>query len=69
LISLGFTKKTSLLASVLLGFVPVSLQVDESVAYKQVAPLSLVFWGTRVYCAIDMVANVYQNRPGDRTFN
>jgi hypothetical protein len=53
----------------LLEFVTVSLQADEFVAYKQVATLPLVFWGTRFYGAIDMWANLYQNRPGDRTFN
>jgi hypothetical protein len=69
LINLGFTKKASLLTSVLLGFVTVSLQADNPVAYKQVARPPLVFWGICFYSAIDMWANVYQNRPRDCTFN
>jgi hypothetical protein len=67
LINLGFTKKTSLLASVLLGFVTVLLQAGEPVAYKQLTPRPPVFWDTGFYGAIDMGANVYQNRGGDRT--
>jgi opacity protein-like surface antigen len=38
-------------------------------SYKNVAPAPPpVLWGTGFYGAIDMGANVYQNRGGDRTF-
>jgi len=61
-------KTLSLLASVCLGFVTVSLQAGESVSYKQVAPPPPVYWGTGFYGAIDMGANLYQNRGGTQTF-
>jgi opacity protein-like surface antigen len=62
-------KRFSLLTSLLLGFVTVSLQAGEAVAYKQVAPPPPPeLYGLGFYGAIDMGANVYQNRGGDRTF-
>src|SRR6266496_548899 len=62
-------KRFSLLTSILLGFVTASLQAGEAVAYKQVAtPPPPPLYGVGFYGAIDMGANVYQNRGGDRTF-
>jgi hypothetical protein len=61
-------KKFSILASFLLGFVSASLQAGEAVAYKQVAPIPPPLYGTGFYGAIDMGANVYQDRGGDRIF-
>src|SRR6266436_5922450 len=61
-------KRFSLLTSILLGFVTASLQAGEAVAYKQVAPPPPKLYGLGFYGAIDMGANVYQNRGGDRTF-
>ena len=61
-------KKLSILASVLLGFVTSSLQAGQEV-YKQVAPPPPPMYGLGFYGAIDMGANVYQNRGGDRTFS
>lgn len=61
-------KKLPLFLSALLGFVS-SLHAGESVAYKQVAPPPPEFWGTGFYGAIDMGANIYQNRGDDRTFS
>jgi opacity protein-like surface antigen len=62
-------KRFSILASLLLGFVTASVQAGEPVAYsKQVAPIPPPLYGTGFYGAIDMGANVYQDRGGDRTF-
>src|SRR5438105_15594723 len=61
-------KKFSILASLLFGFLTASLQAGEAVAYKQVAPPPPELYGLGFYGAIDMGANVYQNRGGDRTF-
>jgi opacity protein-like surface antigen len=52
----------------LLGFVATSLQAGEPVAYKQVAPPPPELWGTGFYGAIDMGANIYQNRGDTQTF-
>ncbi len=60
-------KKFSLLTSILLGFVIASLQAGQEV-YKQVAPPPPELYGLGFYGAIDMGANLYQNRGGDRTF-
>src|SRR4029077_16871477 len=57
------------LTAVLIGFVTASLQAGEAVAYKQVAPPPPELYGLGFYGAIDMGANVYQNRGGDRTFS
>ncbi len=61
-------KKFYILASILLGIVTASVQAGEPVAYKQVAPPPPPLWGTGFYGAIDMGANIYQNRGDDRTF-
>src|SRR5207302_6827090 len=46
-----------------------SLKAGPAVEYKQVAPPPPVdLWGTGFYGAIDMGANLYQNRCDDRTF-
>jgi opacity protein-like surface antigen len=60
-------KTLSILASVLLGFVTASLQAGQEV-YKQVAPPPPPMYGLGFYGAIDLGANIYQNRGGDRTF-
>jgi opacity protein-like surface antigen len=61
-------KKFSVLASLLLGFVTVSLQAGEPVAYKQVAPPPPELYGLGFYGAIDGGANVYQNTFDSTTF-
>jgi opacity protein-like surface antigen len=61
-------KKIPLFLSGLLGFVTTSLQAGEPVAYKQVAPPPPELWGTGFYGAIDMGANIYQNRGDTQTF-
>src|SRR6266567_2252211 len=61
-------KRFSVLTSILLGFVTASLQAGEAVAYKQVAPPPPPLYGIGFYGAIDMGANVYQNRGDTRTF-
>src|SRR5437016_1570857 len=62
-------KKFSVLTSVMFGFVTASLQAGTEV-YKQVAPPPPPeLYGLGFYGAIDMGANVFQNRGGDRTFN
>ena len=60
-------KKLSILATLLFGFVAVS-PAGPAVEYKQVAPPPPPLYGLGFYGAIDMGANVYQNRGGDRTF-
>jgi len=62
-------KKLYLLTAVLLGFLAAPLQAGQEV-YKQVAaPPPPELYGLGFYGAIDMGANVYQNRGGDRTFS
>jgi opacity protein-like surface antigen len=62
-------KKFSLLTLFLFGFVAASVQAGEPVAYsKEVAPIPPPLYGTGFYGAIDMGANVFQDRGGDRTF-
>jgi opacity protein-like surface antigen len=60
-------KRFSILATLLFGFVTFSLQAGQEV-YKQVAPPPPLLWGTGFYGAIDMGANIFQDRGGDRTF-
>src|SRR5947207_619345 len=68
-LALNLIKKLPLLLSLLVGFVAASLQAGEPVAYKQVAPPPPPeLYGLGFYGAIDLGANVYQNRGGDRTF-
>jgi opacity protein-like surface antigen len=50
------------------GLLAASLQAGPAVEYKQVAPPPPPLYGVGFYGAIDMGANVYQNRGGDRTF-
>jgi len=62
-------KRFSLLTSILLACVTASLQAGEPVAYsKEVAPIPPPLYGTGFYGAIDMGANVFQDRGGTRTF-
>jgi opacity protein-like surface antigen len=63
-------KKLSLLSTaILIGFLAAPLQAGTEV-YKQVAPPPPPeLYGLGFYGAIDMGANVYQNRGGDRTFS
>ena len=62
-------KKFSILTSILFGLVAVSLQAGEAEPYKQVAPAPPELYGLGFYGAIDMGANVFQDRGGDRTFS
>jgi opacity protein-like surface antigen len=62
-------KKFSFLTSILLAFVAIPLQAGEPVAYsKEVAPIPPPLYGTGFYGAIDMGANVFQDRGGTKTF-
>ncbi len=63
-------KKLSLLSTAILtGFLAAPLQAGTEV-YKQVAPPPPPeLYGLGFYGAIDMGANVFQNRGGDRTFS
>jgi opacity protein-like surface antigen len=58
----------AILTSLLLAFVTASVQAGQEV-YKQVAPPPPPMYGLGFYGAIDMGANVYQNRGGTRTFS
>ena len=49
------------------GLLAASLQAGQEV-YKQVAPPPPPMYGLGFYGGIDMGANIYQNRGGDRTF-
>jgi opacity protein-like surface antigen len=61
-------KKLVFVTAVLTGLLTISLQAGTEV-YKQVAPPPPPpMYGLGFYGAIDMGANVYQNRGGDRTF-
>jgi opacity protein-like surface antigen len=61
-------KKAYLSTAVLIGFLAAPLQAGTEV-YKQVAPPPPPpMYGLGFYGAIDMGANIYQNRGGDRTF-
>src|SRR5947208_943983 len=63
-------KKFSLLTSMMVGLVTASLQAGTE-TFKQVAPPPPPpeLYGLGFYGAIDMGANVFQNRGGDRTFS
>src|SRR6184192_2178778 len=61
-------KKSYPLTALLLGLLTIPLQAGQEV-YKQVAPPPPPpMYGLGFYGAIDMGANVYQNRGGTRTF-
>src|SRR6516164_3711714 len=60
-------KKLLFSAVALAGLLAITLQAGTEV-YKQVAPPPPPMYGLGFYGAIDMGANVYQNRGGDRTF-
>jgi len=53
----------------LTGLLAASLRAGPTTEYKQVAPPPPVYYGLGFYGAIDMGANVYQNRGGDRNFS
>src|SRR6266576_6589063 len=61
-------KKFFILPLLLLGFATVSVQAGQEV-YKQVAPPPPPLYGLGFYGAIDMGANIYQNRGSDTTFS
>jgi opacity protein-like surface antigen len=60
-------KRLHILTALLVGLLTISVQAGQEV-YKQVAPPPPPLWGTGFYGAIDMGANIYQNRGDDRTF-
>lgn len=64
-----FMKRFSILTLILFGFIAVSLQAGETTvsSYKNVAPPPPLY-GIGFYGAIDMGANVYQNRGDTRVF-
>src|SRR5881409_2866364 len=67
-LDLSIMKKSLLLTAIVVGFLTASLQAGEPVAYKQVAPPPPPeLYGLGFYGAIDMGANLYQNRGGSRT--
>src|SRR4030095_3782655 len=63
-------KKFAVLTSLLLAFVTASVQAGPQEVYKNVAPPPPPpeLWGTGFYLGVDLGANVYQDRGGDRTF-
>jgi opacity protein-like surface antigen len=61
-------KKLPLFLVAILGFTTVSVRGGEDVAYKQVAPPPPELYGTGFYGAIDMGANIFQDRGGTRSF-
>ena len=66
---LSYRKKLYLVTALLSGFLAAPLHAGQEV-YKQVAPAPPPeLYGLGFYGAIDMGANVYQNRGGDRTFS
>jgi len=62
-------KKLSLLLTTVLPLFTASLRAGPTPEYKQVAPPPPPIFGTGFYGALDMGANVYQNRGGNRFFS
>lgn len=60
-------KKLPLFLVAILGFTTVSVRGGEAVAYKEVAPPPPELYGTGFYGAIDMGANIFQDRGGTRS--
>src|SRR5207247_4839451 len=68
-LDLSHMKKSLLLTAIVVGFLTASLQAGPAVEYKQVAPPPPPeLYGLGFYGAIDMGANVYQDRGGTKTF-
>jgi opacity protein-like surface antigen len=61
-------KKSYALTALLIGLLTIPLQAGTE-TYKQVAPPPPPMYGLGFYGAIDMGANVYQNRGSDTTFS
>jgi opacity protein-like surface antigen len=61
-------KTFSILTSLLLAFVTASVQAGQEVYKQVVPPPPPPMYGLGFYGAIDMGANIYQNRGGTRTF-
>jgi len=65
----GLNMKKLLVSTVALtGLLAASLRAGPAVEYKQVAPPPPPLYGTGFYGAIDLGANIYQNRGGNQTF-
>jgi opacity protein-like surface antigen len=66
----GFNMKKLLVSTIAFtGLLAASLKAGPAEPYKQVAPPPPELYGLGFYGAIDMGANVFQNRGGDRTFS
>jgi opacity protein-like surface antigen len=61
-------KKSYALTALLVGLLTIPLQAGTE-TYKQVAPPPPPMYGLGFYGAIDMGANIYQNRGSDTTFS
>jgi opacity protein-like surface antigen len=61
-------KTLLVLTALFVAVVTPTLQAGEPVAYKQVAPPPPELYGTGFYGAIDMGANIFQDRGETRTF-
>ena len=61
-------KKLIVSTVVFTGLLAASLKAGPAEVYKQVAPPPPPMYGLGFYGAIDMGANIYQNRGGTRTF-
>src|SRR5438034_7427803 len=61
-------KKLLISTVALTGLLAASLQAGPAVEYKQVAPPPRPMYGLGFYGAIDMGANIYQNRGDNKTF-